>query len=42
MDQSKGVTAAELLQKIEQKELEKILKEYGVRKICTKNFYCDY
>ncbi len=29
MDQTKGLTAAELLKKIEQKELEKILKEYG-------------
>ena len=36
MDQSKGVTAAELLKKIEQKELEKILKEYGEEKFARK------
>ena len=36
MDQSKGVTAAELLQKIEQKELEKILKEYGEEKFARR------
>lgn len=36
MDQSKGVTAAELLKKIEQKELEKILKEYGEEKFARR------
>ena len=36
MDQTKGVTAAELLKKIEQKELEKILKEYGEEKFARR------
>ncbi len=36
MDQSKGVTAAELLKKIKQKELEKILKEYGEEKFARR------
>ncbi|CAM8392563.1 COG0275 Predicted S-adenosylmethionine-dependent methyltransferase involved in cell envelope biogenesis [Candidatus Methylopumilus universalis] len=36
MDQSKGVTAAELLKKIEQKELEKILKKYGEEKFARR------
>ena len=36
MDQSKGVTAAELLKKIGQKELEKILKEYGEEKFARR------
>jgi 16S rRNA (cytosine1402-N4)-methyltransferase len=36
MDQTKGLTAAELLKKIEQKELEKILKEYGEEKFARR------
>jgi 16S rRNA (cytosine1402-N4)-methyltransferase len=36
MDQTKGVTAAEVLKNIEQKELEKILKEYGEEKFARK------
>lgn len=36
MDQTKGITAAELLKKIEQKELEKILKEYGEEKFARR------
>jgi len=36
MDQTKGVTAAEVLKSIEQKELEKILKEYGEEKFARR------
>lgn len=36
MDQTKGVTAAEVLRHIEQKELEKILKEYGEEKFARR------
>lgn len=36
MDQTKGITAAEVLKKIEQKELEKILKEYGEEKFARR------
>jgi 16S rRNA (cytosine1402-N4)-methyltransferase len=36
MDQTKGLTAAEVLKDIEQKELEKILKEYGEEKFARR------
>jgi 16S rRNA (cytosine1402-N4)-methyltransferase len=36
MDQTKGLTAAEVLKNIEQKELEKILKEYGEEKFARR------
>jgi len=36
MDQTKGITEDEVLKKIEQKELEKILKEYGEEKFARR------
>ncbi len=36
MDQTKGMTAAEILKKIEQKELENILREYGEEKFARR------